>query len=148
MASPLTLTCSKFPWPLLMSLADFFDESLIGTIWSSSPCMTSVGTSNFLRSSVKSVSENATLHEARGRWAPPESALFACADRWFLHSVQCVHSPLHSLRRLVPLQWLTRLLLSFRPPGHRRKLSDTPLPRNSVYPRSLCSLALVLKDAV
>lgn len=40
-----------------MSLADFFAESLIGTIWSSSPCMISVGKSNFLRSSVKSVSE-------------------------------------------------------------------------------------------
>src|SRR5215467_2747596 len=34
-------------------------ESAMGTIWSSSPCSTSVGTSNFFRSSVKSVSENA-----------------------------------------------------------------------------------------
>src|SRR5262249_60571340 len=42
-----------------MSLADFLAESLTGTIWSSSPCSTSVGTSNFLRSAVKSVSENA-----------------------------------------------------------------------------------------
>src|SRR5262249_15979944 len=40
-----------------MSLADFFAESLTRTIWSSSPCMTRVGMSNFLRSSVKSVSD-------------------------------------------------------------------------------------------
>src|SRR6266571_40424 len=40
-----------------MSLADFLAESLTGTIWSSSPCRTRVGTSNFWRSSVKSVSE-------------------------------------------------------------------------------------------
>ncbi len=33
----------------------------LGTIWSSSPSMTRVGTSNFLRSSVKSVSENALM---------------------------------------------------------------------------------------
>src|SRR6266446_907855 len=33
----------------LDELADFFAESLTGTIWSSSPCMTRVGTSNFLR---------------------------------------------------------------------------------------------------
>jgi hypothetical protein len=33
----------------------------MGTIWSSSPWMMSVGTSNFLRSSVKSVSEKALM---------------------------------------------------------------------------------------
>src|SRR5882762_3972699 len=48
-----------------MSLADLFPEILIGTIWSSSPCMTSVGTSNFLRSSWKSVSENALMLSER-----------------------------------------------------------------------------------
>ncbi len=36
--------------------------SSIGTIWSSSPCMTKVGTSIALRSSVKSVSEKALMH--------------------------------------------------------------------------------------
>ena len=45
----------------LISFADFFAESLTGTIWSSSPCMTRVGISNFLRSSVKSVSEKALM---------------------------------------------------------------------------------------
>ena len=51
----------NFLRPPLMSRADFFAESLTGTSWSSSPCMTRVGTSNFLRSSVKSVSENALM---------------------------------------------------------------------------------------
>ena len=41
--------------------ADFSAESFAGTIWSSSPRKTNVGTSNFLRSSVKSVSENASM---------------------------------------------------------------------------------------
>ena len=36
-------------------------DAPIGTIWSSSPCMIRVGTSNFFRSSVKSVSENALM---------------------------------------------------------------------------------------
>ncbi len=40
----------------------FMGESSTGTIWSSSPCRSSVGTSIFLRSSVKSVSENALMH--------------------------------------------------------------------------------------
>ena len=35
----------------------------IGTIWSSSPCRISVGTSNFFRSSVVSVSENALMQK-------------------------------------------------------------------------------------
>src|SRR5882724_7633579 len=47
-----------------MSLADFLAESFTGTIWSSSPCMTRVGTSIFLRSSVKSVSEKALMWTA------------------------------------------------------------------------------------
>ena len=38
-------------------------EAPMGTIWSSSPCMMSVGTSNFLRSSVRSVSENALMQK-------------------------------------------------------------------------------------
>src|SRR5262245_48702571 len=29
-----------------------------------------------------------TPYESGRRWAPPESALLACADRWLLHSVQ------------------------------------------------------------
>src|SRR5262249_27362712 len=36
-------------------------EAPMGTIWSSSPCMIRVGTSNFFRSSVKSVSEKALM---------------------------------------------------------------------------------------
>ena len=36
--------------------------SAMGTIWSSSPCMTRTGTSMALRSSVKSVSEKALMH--------------------------------------------------------------------------------------
>ena len=38
-------------------------EAAIGTIWSSSPCRISVGTSIFLRSSVRSVSENALMQK-------------------------------------------------------------------------------------
>jgi hypothetical protein len=44
-----------------MSRADFFAESFTGTIWSSSPCRTRVGTSNFFKSSVWSVAENALM---------------------------------------------------------------------------------------
>jgi hypothetical protein len=44
-----------------MSRADLYAESFTGTIWSSSPCRTSVGTSNLARSPVKSVSENASM---------------------------------------------------------------------------------------
>ena len=44
------------------SVLTIFDEriavALIGTTWSSSPCMISVGMSNFFRSSVKSASES------------------------------------------------------------------------------------------
>ena len=43
------------------SFAESSAEAPIGTIWSSSPCRISVGTSNFFRSSVKSVSENALM---------------------------------------------------------------------------------------
>jgi len=43
----------------LTILDDSRAESAIGTIWSSSPCRISVGTSIFFRSSVRSVSENA-----------------------------------------------------------------------------------------
>src|SRR5260370_15713741 len=53
-APGMTLSVAPFT-----SFADKSDESAIGTIWSSSPWRTRVGTSNFLRSSVKSVSENA-----------------------------------------------------------------------------------------
>jgi len=42
-------------------VAAFFEELAIGTIWSSSPCMISVGTSIARRLSVKSVSENALI---------------------------------------------------------------------------------------
>jgi hypothetical protein len=37
----------------------------IGTIWSSSPCWTSVGLSNFFRSSLKSLSEKARMLSSR-----------------------------------------------------------------------------------
>src|SRR5262245_33957770 len=50
--------CSVEP---LTSLEESMAEAPIGTIWSSSPCMMSVGTSIFLRSSVQSVSENALM---------------------------------------------------------------------------------------
>ena len=43
-----------------MDYYDFY-EAPIGTIWSSSPWTIRVGTSNFLRSSVKSVAENASM---------------------------------------------------------------------------------------
>ena len=46
---------------LLRSFADRGAEAAIGTTWSSSPCITSVGTSIAFRSSVKSVSENALM---------------------------------------------------------------------------------------
>jgi hypothetical protein len=42
--------------PFLRSFAESGAESAIGTIWSSSPCMASVGTPMIFRSSVKSVS--------------------------------------------------------------------------------------------
>ena len=44
--------------PFLSNLMDSSAESAIGTTWSSSPCITRVGTSIIVRSSVKSVSEN------------------------------------------------------------------------------------------
>jgi hypothetical protein len=47
--------------PFFGSFADGIAEFETGTIWSSSPCMTSVGTSIVLRSSVKSVSEKALI---------------------------------------------------------------------------------------
>src|SRR5439155_10418411 len=47
----------------LMIFAASSAESAIGTIWSSSPCRIRVGTSNFLRSSVRSVSENALIQK-------------------------------------------------------------------------------------
>ncbi|MNF11100.1 hypothetical protein D3C80_2122310 [compost metagenome] len=47
--------------PFFNSLADFRAESAIGTIWSSSPCRTSVGTVIAFKSSVWSVSENALM---------------------------------------------------------------------------------------
>src|SRR5216684_918987 len=43
------------------SLEESSAESAMGTIWSSSPWRTNVGTSNFFRSSVRSVSENALM---------------------------------------------------------------------------------------
>ena len=52
----------------MTSLAVCSAEAPIGTIWSSSPCMTSVGTSNFFRSSVKSVSENALMQSRAFLW--------------------------------------------------------------------------------
>ena len=45
----------------LRSCTERIAESAIGTIWSSSPWRTRVGTSIFFRSSVKSVSENALM---------------------------------------------------------------------------------------
>ena len=59
------IPCGK-PWyvfsvPFYTSLADSGPESAYGTIWSSSPCITSTGTVIFLRSSVKSVWEKATI---------------------------------------------------------------------------------------
>src|SRR6266850_5736219 len=47
----------------LTIFAESSAESAIGTIWSSSPCRISVGTSIFLRSSVRSVSENALMQK-------------------------------------------------------------------------------------
>ena len=41
----------------------------MGTIWSSSPCRISEGTSNFARSAVKSVSEKA-LMQSKAFFAP------------------------------------------------------------------------------
>ena len=55
---PMRQAWVKISLAPLMSLTDFLPEISMGTIWSSSPCMTSVGTSNFLRSSWKSVSES------------------------------------------------------------------------------------------
>jgi hypothetical protein len=43
----------------LTSFDDNIADAAIGTIWSSSPCKISVGTSNFAKSSVRSVSQNA-----------------------------------------------------------------------------------------
>src|SRR5580692_1298883 len=43
------------------SFADCRAAAAMGTIWSSSPCMMRVGTSNLFRSSVKSVSEKALM---------------------------------------------------------------------------------------
>src|SRR5882724_7676683 len=57
--APLTTLSFAF----LMIFADSRAESAIGTIWSSSPCRTSAGTSIFLRSSVRSVSENALMQK-------------------------------------------------------------------------------------
>src|SRR4029077_10997276 len=57
--APLTTLSFAF----LMIFAESRAESAIGTIWSSSPCRTSVGTSIFLRSSVRSVSENALMQK-------------------------------------------------------------------------------------
>jgi len=50
-----------FSVPFWTSLADSGPESAYGTIWSSSPCITSTGTLICLRSSVKSVWEKATM---------------------------------------------------------------------------------------
>src|SRR5207247_9999884 len=47
----------------LMIFAESSAESAIGTIWSSAPCRIKVGTSNFLRSSVRSVSEKALIQK-------------------------------------------------------------------------------------
>src|SRR5262249_32555547 len=54
----------------LTSFAERGPESANGTIWSSSPCRISVGTSIAFRSSVKSVSENA-LMQSYCAFAPP-----------------------------------------------------------------------------
>ena len=54
-----TLSCAPFT-----SFDDNIAEAPIGTIWSSSPCITNVGTSIFLRSPVKSVSENALMQSS------------------------------------------------------------------------------------
>jgi len=53
----------------LDDLDDSIAEAPIGTIWSSSPCRIKVGTSNFLRSSVVSVSEKHRDAEVTGRHA-------------------------------------------------------------------------------
>ena len=59
------MPCGKpayvFSVPFCTSSADSGPESAYGTIWSSSPCITSTGTVIFFRSSVKSVWENATM---------------------------------------------------------------------------------------
>jgi hypothetical protein len=52
-------------FPPGMSLTDLRPETSMGTTWSSSPWMIKVGTSNFLRSSVRFVSENALTHSYR-----------------------------------------------------------------------------------
>src|SRR5947199_5721114 len=69
-ALTLSLRVEHMPWGApgmtlslapLTSLEERRADAPMGTIWSSSPCRISVGTSNFLRSSVKSVSENALM---------------------------------------------------------------------------------------
>ncbi|MNF16207.1 hypothetical protein D3C80_2191310 [compost metagenome] len=50
-----------FSVPFFSRGADSRAESAIGTIWSSSPCRTRVGTLMAFRSSVKSVSEKALM---------------------------------------------------------------------------------------
>ncbi|MNT66876.1 hypothetical protein D3C72_2049740 [compost metagenome] len=67
MTSPwvVSMPCGKpaytFSVPCFSSLTDSREESSMGTIWSSSPCMTRVGTVMAFRSSVWSVSENALM---------------------------------------------------------------------------------------
>src|SRR5262249_878338 len=57
--APLYTTSLAF----LTILDESSAESAIGTIWSSSPCSINVGTSMRLRSSVRSVSENALMQK-------------------------------------------------------------------------------------
>src|SRR5690242_21427583 len=61
------MPCGAPLYTLSFASLTIFDDSIadapIGTIWSSSPCRISVGTSNFFRSSVRSVSENALMQK-------------------------------------------------------------------------------------
>src|SRR4029078_12143864 len=61
----------------LTSLEDSMAEAAMGTIWSSSPCRISVGTSNFFRSSVVSVSENALMQ----KYEPGKAHIMRCHQK-------------------------------------------------------------------
>jgi hypothetical protein len=112
----------------LMSLADFFAESLIGTIWSSSPWMTSVGTSIFCESSVQSVLRQSIIqattrsdgHSSGSRQRGPARISKERAEN-FYGSLFCLQSrnrigPPITLSQIFPtniLRW-TRVGDSFR----------------------------------
>src|SRR5262249_45057128 len=69
-----SIPCGKplytFNVPCFSSLIPRSAESAIGTTWSSSPCSSNTGTSIILRSSVRSVSENALMQSYCAFWPP------------------------------------------------------------------------------